>query len=168
MPLGPPDLGGNLCSYPAHLAASFDMTPEEQRAAISRIRLSIEGRKPPVQILLIEDNENDAALTTARLEQFGVCVSWARNSKEAEDFLVANDPWLVFLDLQLGPDDRGELGLNVLDLIRSFKPNTRIVILTGVFRHDSENCMKALGKGAVAVMLKPLTAEQVQLIFAAP
>lgn len=145
------------------------MTPEEQREAIALIRQSIAGRKPPVKVLVVEDNDKDAAMTMTSLEAVGVDATWARDTVETENFLVANDPWLVFLDLQLGAPVKGaELGLNILELIKSFKPGVHVVILTGQFRHDSENCVKALSRGAKAVMLKPLTIEQAQLIFTAP
>lgn len=144
------------------------MTPNEQQDAIAKIRQRIQGRKPPVMVLLVEDDEKDAELTVSALQGAGVNVVWAKDSQQAQDYMIANDPWLVFLDLKLGPDDRGELGLNILELIKSYKRNVIVVILTGQYRHDSDNCLKALSKGADAIMLKPLTSTQIRLIFASP
>lgn len=144
------------------------MNPDKQQEAITSIRLRLQGRKPPVMVLLVEDDEKDAELTVSALKGAGVDVAWAKDSQQAQGYLMANDPWLVFLDLKLGPDDRGELGLNILELIKSYKRNVIVVILTGQYRHDSDNCLKALSKGADAIMLKPLTSTQIQLIFASP
>lgn len=144
------------------------MTPDEQKETIARIRLRLESKKPPVNVLLVEDDENDAMLTVSKLSLAGVQVTWAKDTQQAQEYMVANSPWLVFLDLKLGPDDRGELGLNILELIKSFKRDVIVVILTGQYRHDSDNCLKALSKGADAIMLKPLTSSQIQLLFAAP
>lgn len=144
------------------------LTPEEQDKALLRIRQRLQERKPRIQVLLVEDNDSDAELSLAVLRTAGIAVTWARDSKEVEDYLVANDPWLIFLDLQLSPSDRGELGLNVLGLIKSFKPDCLIIILTGVFQHGSDKCVKALEMGADAVMSKPLTIVQVELLFSSP
>lgn len=139
------------------------MSPDEQREAIVKIRKALEGR--PSNVLVVEDNEFDATLTLQTLESVGVKAHWARNSVEVQDYLAANDPSLTFLDLNLGTAERG---LNVLEVIRSLKPACRVVILTGVYRHDAEECQKALDMDATAVMKKPLKYEHAQFIFSVP
>lgn len=146
----------------------MDLTPKEQLENITRIRLSLAKRGHPVKVLLVEDNENDATMTMDSLKNFSVDACWAKNSKEAEDYLVKNDPWLVFLDLKMSETDDGSLGLNILELIKSFKPSVYIFILTGVYDHSSPNCVKALEKGADAIWSKPLTVDQAKIIFTAP
>lgn len=143
------------------------MTPEEKLETIARIRLSLAKREQPVQVLLVEDNENDAMLTKSSLESFGIRVTWAKGAKETEDHLIANDPFLIFLDLKMSAHDDGSLGLNILSYIKAYKPHIHIFILTGVFDHTSPYCMRALEKGADAIWSKPLTDEQIQLIFGA-
>lgn len=140
------------------------MTPEEQREAIQKIRESLAGRRDPIQVLLVEDDHVDAELTIDRLAAFGIQSSWVRNSAEVKDHLRENDPWLVFLDLKLGSVS----GLGALGIIRLMRPETRVVVLTGQYQHDDIECKTALVRGASAVMLKPLTTEQIQLIFGTP
>lgn len=140
------------------------MTPEEQRGAIDSIRRALQERKPPVQVLIVEDDHVDAEMTLERMIRFGLKATWVRNTMEVQEHLANNDPWLVFLDLKL----HGTSGLNVLDFIKSYRPESRVVILTGQYAHDSSECKEALKRGAVAVMLKPITDEQVQLIFGSP
>lgn len=144
------------------------MTPEESRKTIELVRASLRQRKAPVKVLLVEDNENDAVLTMAPLRRFGVAVDWAADAHEVQDYLDANDPFLVFLDLKMSPEDDGTMGLNILDFIKSFKPSTHVFILTGMNDHASPLCVEALQKGADAIWSKPLTDERVELIFSAP
>lgn len=161
---------------PAHLAASICMsreeqpiTPEKQLDAIAQIRAALGMAKPPVKVLVVEDNDKDAEMTLGSLRDVPVAAHWARDSKETEDYLVSNDPWLIFLDLQLGaPGVGAEMGLNVLGLIKAYKPDSHVVVLTGQYRHDSADCVAALSKGAKMVMLKPFTPEDARLLFTAP
>lgn len=142
------------------------MTPEQQREAIAKIRASLQNRKQPIDVLLVEDDHRDAELTVDRLTGFGLKTTWVRDTFEVQDHLSKNEPWLTFLDLKLGGGETS--GLNVLDFIKSIRPESRVVILTGAYAHDSSECKESLKRGAIAVMLKPLTDEQVQLIFGTP
>ena len=140
------------------------MTPLEQKEAIIKIRTALEGRADPLQIMLVEDEANDAEITIRRLKDVGLEVVWAKDTKEVQDILETNKPKLAFLDLKLSNTS----GLSVLDFIKSFNPECKVVILTGMYNHDSMECKKALQEGALAVMLKPLTTEQINLIFGSP
>lgn len=140
------------------------MTPEEQHKAIAKIRVALEGRKPPIETLVVEDDTSDAEITISRIRAFGLIAHWARDTVEVQNYLSTHNPWLTFLDLKLGDAS----GINVLDWIKSVKPDSRVVILTGAFQHDSEECKESLKRGAIAVMLKPLTEQQIQLIFGTP
>lgn len=140
------------------------MTSEQQQVAIEAIKRSLEGQTPAIQLLVVEDNSEDAEITLSSLREFGLKVEWAQNMTDVLHALRTMTPWLVFLDLKLV----GESGLKILQVIRDFSPDTRVVVLTGAYEHDSAECKEALKKGAIAVMLKPLTVEQIQLIFGTP
>lgn len=140
------------------------MTPEKQREAIDAIRRALSGRQKPVKVLLVEDHLADAEMTVSRMQQYGLNVTWVQSPQEVQDYLKENDPWLVFLDMKLGKVS----GLIILNLILLLRPDTRVVILTGAYDHDSAECVLAMSRGATAVMLKPLTEQQIELIFLAP
>lgn len=140
------------------------MTPDEQREAIAKIRQALDGRFPPVDVMLIEDDIGDAELTLHRLDGVGIRAAWVRKLEEMEEYLLAHNPWLVFLDLKL----TGFIWQKAMELVKQLRPESRVVVLTGAYQHDSVECKEALTCGAVAVMLKPLTTEQIQLIFGTP
>jgi len=140
------------------------MTPEAQLRAIDTIRRSLEGSLNGLQILVVEDNAKDAELTLTSLREFGLQSEWAKNMADTLRFIGANTPWLIFLDLQLGEYS----GVKVLSAVKAFKSETKVVVLTGAYEHGSEQCNEALRLGAIAIMKKPLTQEQIQFIFGAP
>jgi DNA-binding NtrC family response regulator len=137
------------------------MTPEEQDVALSRIRDLFKGRHGPINVLLVEDEANDYEQSEYNLKRFGVKTGWARDAAEVQNYLSFTNPWLIFLDMKL----KKASGLEVLDLIMSIRPESRVVILTGHYRKDSEECEQALMKGAISIMLKPLTDAQIRFIF---
>jgi len=143
--------------------------PSAQRKAIAEFREAVGKPVAPVKVLVVEDDANDAAMTMASLKAVGVEGTWARDSAEIQNYLAKHEPWMVFLDLQLGAPVVGtEVGLNVLGFIKSFKPKTEVVILTGQHRSDSVYCIEAMARGARAVFLKPFTVDDAQFIFHAP
>lgn len=117
-----------------------------------------------MEVLLIEDDADDAELTLNRLAEAGVKSAWVRKLDELEEYLLSHSPWLVFLDLKL----TGFVWQKAMELLKKLRPESRVVVLTGAYTHDSAECKEALTCGAVAVMLKPLTVEQIQLIFGSP
>src|SRR5713101_1959848 len=93
----------------------------------------------PVEILLVEDNPNDAELMIRALEQAGLAnkVRWAKDGQEALDFLSydrtsADDddflPRLILLDLNMPR-------LSGMELLEKIKRNDRtksipVVVIT--------------------------------------
>lgn len=140
------------------------MTSEQQQQAIEAIKKSLESKTPAIQLLVVEDNSQDAEITLSALRSFGLKVEWAQNMAEVLRVLRTIRPWLVFLDLKMV----GESGLRILQVIRDFSPETWVVVLTGAYEHDSQECKEALKHGAAFVTLKPLTAQKIQLIFGTP
>lgn len=140
------------------------MTHEEQSKVLQEIRDTLKGRKSPIPVLVIEDNPIDADVAMAKLQAAGAVATWAKDSKETQDYLRSNDPYLVFLDMKLGSMS----GLVVLDFIRLMKPKVDVLILTGAYDHDSAECKEALKKGARGVYLKPLSDDTIRILFTAP
>lgn len=138
------------------------ISPERQLQSIEAIRTLLE-KNPKLQILLVEDNEADALLTQSVLETCGVHSIWARSCADALQLVRSSSNslsgWLVFLDLNL---ETPGAGLGLLTELKSICEHCKIVIMTGAY---SQECKTALERGALAVMLKPLTQEQASFLF---
>lgn len=142
------------------------MTPKAQQDAIEAIRKSLlSSHSRDLRVLLIEDDETDASLIIKVLSDFNLSVTWVKTIDEALRPIATSDFWVVFLDMKLSG---GQSGLDFLSAVKSIRTDYRVVVLTGAFSEDSEECKQALRQGAVAVMLKPITAEQIRLIFGSP
>lgn len=123
---------------------------------IERLR-EIVARVTAPQVLLVEDDPNDAELTTRVLGEEGLKIAIAPTAAAALDELHKNCFCLCLLDLKL--PDCGD----PLDLIQQFKklrPFMEIVVLTGTLH--SESLRQALEKSVLAVLLKPIKAEQLK------
>lgn len=142
----------------------MDIDPKQQEEILTQVRDSVR-RRMPVRVLLVEDDQHDAELTLKTLQDVGVSADWVRSKEDADIYLEANDPSMVFLDLKLGTPDRG---LEVLKRLKSTKAETTVVILTGVHQHHELECALALKHDAMAIMKKPLKREQAQFIFGTP
>lgn len=143
----------------------MELDPKQQDETLLQIRESIQRRQKPVRVLLVEDDENDAELTLKTLFEVDVNADWVRSKEDAVTFLDSNQPAMIFLDLKLGT---AEKGLEVLVHVRRTKPDTDVVILTGVHQHHELECALALKHKAIAIMEKPLSIKQAHFIFKAP
>lgn len=141
------------------------MTPEQKLAAIEDIRQGLQGRQRPVKALVVEDQANDAHAAVAQLESFGIVASWANSTVGVQNYLRENDPWVVFLDLNLGPKMDA---LEVLGFIQVLRPQSKVVVLTGAHVHTDKKCLDALKGGAKFVTLKPLTDDAIRVLYTAP
>lgn len=110
---------------------------------------------PARTILLVEDDEGDAVLVRACLEEAGIqreALQWSRSLGEATRALAAS-PECVLLDLGLPDAD----GLTALLTVVETSPDTAVIVLTG--RHDSSG-LDALSVGAEDYLVKDdLTAD---------
>lgn len=123
----------------------------------------IETRK--IDLLLIEDNEDEARLTVRALasEQITNNIYWVKDGKEAKDYLHAEGeytsrnnlerPRLILLDLDLPH-------VNGMDLLRMIKTNPitqmiPVVVLTSnLASNNREECYKV---GANSYVIKPVS-----------
>src|SRR5579875_3036366 len=103
-----------------------------------------------MRVLLIEDNDDDAALVRAMLRDRDDPVEWVHLTRvgDALRALEREQPDVVVLDLSL-PD--GE-GLDVFRRVRAARPHVPIVILSG--RDDEALAAQAVREGAQDYLLK--------------
>lgn len=141
------------------------ISSEKQLQSIEAIRILLE-KNPKLQILLVEDNPKDAFLTQTVLESCGVHCIWVDSCAKALHLVQSSDHsfsgWLVFLDLNL---ETPGAGLILLEKLKTICENCKVVIMTGAYSQDSQECRTALERGALAIMLKPLTQEQAEFLF---
>jgi len=101
-----------------------------------------------VRVLLVEDDDGDALLTSELLDEAGAAVALQRARSLAEAELLVSDVGCVLLDLGL-PDSQGLYGLGRL-LAR--EPAVAIVVLTGIA--DEHLGQQAVRAGAQDYLVK--------------
>jgi len=113
--------------------------------------------RPPVRLLLVEDDPDLAEATAEFLSGEGLVVRTALSGREALEIAAAFGPQLVLCDLTL-PDTNG---LEVVRELRSSPSTARsyIVILTAMTGLESNQ------SGVDAVISKPITIEAVRTLM---
>ncbi len=138
--------------------------------ALARVMLAIPAVDPRPGRLLIVDDE--AAIRFALSEYFrenGWAVDAASEKEEAEALLSCTEYAVVIADLRL-TGIYGVEGLDIIQLSRHLRPETRVVLLTGNGTPELE--AEARRRGADAFLNKPLPLPQLEAVvdslFGAP
>ena len=117
-----------------------------------------------VEILLVEDNLNDAELTIRSLRKNNICnkIIHLQDGVAATDFLlgkgefegrnVNNKPKLILLDLKMPKLD----GLDVLSIIKTNEITKRIPVVILTSSKESPDIKKAYSLGANSYIVKPV------------
>jgi len=117
--------------------------------------------KEPVEILLIEDNPDHAALTCRVLMDGSVLnkVHWVKNGQEALDFLFRREvfkdaprPGLILLDINLPKVN----GLEVLQKIKGDEELRMIPVVMLTTSDRGEEVQKSYSMGANSFIVKPV------------
>ncbi len=121
-----------------------------------------------VEILLLEDNKNDAELAILALEEFNLAnqMVWLKDGKQGLDFLfgrgeyegrdVSNPPKLILLDLKMPKVD----GIEVLRAIRE-DPRTKYIPVTVLTSSKEErDIIETYKLGVNSYIVKPVDFEQ--------
>ena len=101
-------------------------------------------------ILLVEDEEDIAALVRAYLERDGFRVLWATRGTEGLAELERNDVRLAILDLQL-PDADG------FDICRAIRTSSRLPVVMLTARDEEVDRVTGLELGADDYVTKPFS-----------
>lgn len=139
----------------------MNLNPEQQRKSLLAIQQSLTDRKS-ISVLIVDDSIDDAEITRDRLSQHNIQTSIAPSGDVAFQMVQSNGFVVVFLDWRL----IGRSGLETLKQIKQASHGCAVVVLTGVATDQDVGI--ALENGAAAVMSKPLTDEQIELIFGLP
>ena len=109
------------------------------------------------RLLIVDDEEPLARVMERTLRSRGFGSDVAFTAAQAREYFEANDYELALLDVRL-PD---ESGYGLLEELRSRRPNTAVVMISGV--DDPELGRAALEHGAYAYLVKPVGATQLYL-----
>lgn len=122
-----------------------------------------DGKVSEVKKVLVVDDEPTILLSLSHcLRSQGVEVIKCRSYEVAAEALSRYFFDLVIVDLRLG-GNRGQGGLEILDLVKRISPETSVVIMTA---YGSEEIKKeAYARGAFHYFNKPLNLDQlIQLV----
>ncbi len=111
----------------------------------------------PHRLLIVDDEQALAKLMERTLRSRGFESDVAFNAAEARRLFEASDYALALLDVRL-PD---ESGYGLLEELRARRPDTAVVMVSGV--DDPELGRAAIEHGAYAYMVKPVGATQLYL-----
>ncbi|TMF50549.1 MAG: response regulator [Chloroflexi bacterium] len=110
------------------------------------------------RVLVVDDDEPLAKVMARVLRSRGFECDFALTGSEARRLLEAKDYAVALLDVRL-PD---ESGYGLLEELRATRPNTAVVMISGV--DDPELGKAALEHGAFAYHVKPVGATQLYLL----
>ncbi len=113
-----------------------------------------------MRVFVVDDDGDFAESLAMALEGHGHEVSVASSGEEAIERFRAEDFDIAFMDVRLP----GRNGVESFLEIRSFKPQARVVMMTGY--RVAELLAQAVANGAHAVLEKPLDPEQAVAIVA--
>jgi sigma-B regulation protein RsbU (phosphoserine phosphatase) len=119
---------------------------------------AVAGTTSSERVLVVDDEEPLARLMARTLRSRGFECDVALNGSEARRLFQANDYAVVLLDVRL-PD---ESGYGLLEELRATRPDTAVVMISGV--DDPELGRAALEQGAYAYHVKPVGATQLYLL----
>jgi len=117
------------------------------------VNLPVSGQR----LLIVDDEELLAKVMQRTLRSRGFESDIALTAAGAREHFEATDYALALLDVRL-PD---ESGYGLLEELRSRRPDTAVVMISGV--EDPELGKAALEQGAYAYMVKPVGATQLYL-----
>ena len=114
----------------------------------------------PIEILLVEDNENDAELTLRALRKRNLAnhVHWVKDGEEAlnyffgADHIAPQSPKLVLLDLKLPKVN----GLEVLRRLKSDERTRLIPVVVMTSSNQEPDIVKCYQLGGASYLVKPV------------
>ncbi len=121
-----------------------------------------------VEILLVEDNPNDAELTIRALKKQNLAnrLHWVKDGAEALDFIFTkgiysnrnseNKPKVILLDLKLPKVD----GLEVLKKLKEDEQTRMIPVVVLTSSREEEDMVKSYSYGVNSYIVKPVDFEK--------
>ncbi len=117
--------------------------------------LDVVNRVNSPDVVIVEDNEDQANITKMLIEEYGLTADFITDSSQALNHIIRQKPRVIILDLMMPNLD----GLRLCKILKSTKAtkDTHIIIYSGKI-YDSDR-RKALEIGADAFFTKPAKAK---------
>ncbi|MEM9896742.1 MAG: response regulator [Bacteroidota bacterium] len=121
-----------------------------------------------IQIVLVEDNEDDAALTMRAMKDVNLIneITWLKDGEKAVDYLLAQGnysqrdqskkPKLILLDLKLPKLN----GTEVLQIIKENEELSQIPIVVMTSSKEDKDLQKCYELGVNSYVVKPINFSQ--------
>jgi two-component system OmpR family response regulator len=109
-----------------------------------------------MRLLLVEDNHPLADVICRALQQEGYVIDWAKNTSEADSWLLAHNYDVVLLDLGLPDTDGSEV------LLRLRASGKKVPILVLSAREAVDERVRLLNMGADDYVVKPIALNELE------
>jgi serine phosphatase RsbU (regulator of sigma subunit) len=119
----------------------------------------MEGWSMVRRILVVDDDADINRLLRARISARGYRVTGAADGEEALEYLLAESPDIIFLDVSMPGID----GLEVLDKVRTRRLDTAVVMTTAF--GSEQVAIDALRRGADDYLRKPFETSEFQAVL---
>ncbi len=110
-----------------------------------------DARKPPISLLIIDDNPGSLELLSIALAQPGLEILTASDPEQGLDLVHQHRPQIVLTDLVMPH----LTGLEVLERIVEFDPSIDVILMTA--HYATESAVEAIKKGATDYLNKPIS-----------
>ena len=117
--------------------------------------LGTAARRPPLRILVVDDERSVRVTVRAFLEGAGYQTGQAEDADAAEALLASGGYDMVVSDIILP----GASGLELLQRIRQNAPDVPVIMITG--EPNAETAIEAVHAGATDYLNKPVTKEAI-------
>jgi two-component system, chemotaxis family, chemotaxis protein CheY len=112
-----------------------------------------------MNFLVVDDSALSRKMMRKALEQLGHAVTEASDGAQGIERYFIEKPDYVVLDLVMP----GMTGFEVLENLRTLDPGARVIICSADIQQSTRACV--LNGGAVGIMNKPVTAEQLEALL---
>jgi two-component system cell cycle response regulator len=116
------------------------------------------SRHAPKRILVVDDNEDNAALLTAHLESRGYTIECASDGQAALDRIYASPPDLILLDVMMPKVD----GMEVVRRIKSDQSLPFIPVILQTALDTTDDMVHGLDAGADDYITKPINFRELE------
>jgi DNA-binding NtrC family response regulator len=110
-----------------------------------------DARKPPISVLIIDDNPGSLEMLSSALAQPGLEILTASDPEEGLELVHRHRPQIVLTDLVMPQMS----GMDVLDRIVEFDPSIDVILMTA--HYSTESAVEAVKKGATDYLNKPIS-----------
>ncbi len=110
-------------------------------------------------ILIIDDDQESREVVRDALEGRGFRFLEAESGEEAIDLAAANDIDVATVDVMLPGTD----GLETLRKIKELKPDTQVIMLTGL--NEVDTAVEAMRFGALDYLTKPIRLKELRVVI---